>query len=394
MSSELTVDWQRRWQSSVMNTYGTPSLALVYGEGINVFDTEGRRFVDFTGGIAVNTLGHRHPAIIRAVSEQVGRLCHTSNLFMTPGVVELAERLTAHLAQPAKAFFCNSGTEANEAALKISRRTGRPKIVAAEGGFHGRTLGALSVTGQPAKQDPFTPLLPDVQFVPYGDSAALERAVDDRTAAVVLEPILGEGGIVVPPAGYLSQARRITREYGSLLVLDEVQTGVARTGSFFAHEREGIDPDVVTLAKGLAGGLPIGVCLATEGAADLLQPGDHGATFGGNAVSVAAAHAVLDEIDSAGLVDHAAQIGRMLRTSIEHLQHPMVASVRGAGLLIGLELSSATAGKVVQLARDSGYLLNAATPNVVRLAPPLIVTSDDVQRFVSCLPAILDRVVK
>ena len=379
-----------RWQAVMMDNYGTPPLALVSGEGAVVTDADGKTYLDLLAGIAVNLLGHRHPAIVDAVTAQLNTLGHVSNLYATePGIV-LAEQLVAHLGVPARVFFCNSGAEANEAAFKLSRLTGRTKIVAAQNAFHGRTMGSLALTGQPAKREPFEPLPGEVSFVPYGDAAALEGAVTDATAAVFLEPIMGEGGVVVPPAGYLAAAREITRRHGALLVLDEVQTGIGRTGNFYAHQHDGITPDVITLAKGLAGGLPIGACLAVGPAADLMKPGMHGSTFGGNPVCTAAAGAVLRVLREEGLIEHADTLGKTLADGIEALNHPLVDHVRGRGLLRGIVLT-APQGKAVEIAaRDAGFLVNAAAPDVIRLAPPLIITSEQVDGFLSALPGILD----
>ncbi|MCB1294558.1 MAG: acetylornithine transaminase [Gordonia sp.] len=384
----------QRWSASLMNNYGTPPLALVGGKGAVVTDADGREYLDLLGGIAVNALGHAHPAIIEAVTEQLGTLGHVSNLYINPRVVELAERLLDKFGHPGKAFFCNSGTEANEAAFKLARLTGRPEIVAAEMGFHGRTMGALAMTGQPGKRAPFEPMPPGVRFVPYGDADALDAAVTDRTAAVILEPIQGEAGVIVPPADYLAHARRITAERGALLILDEVQTGVARTGAFFAHQNAGIVPDVLTLAKGLGGGLPIGTVLATGPAADLFGPGQHGTTFGGNPVAAAAALAVINTIDDDGLTDHVAAVGKTIAAGIEELGHPMVTGVRGAGLLLGVTLAQPISSAVEMAARDAGYLINAPAPDVLRLAPPLILTEDQGRQFVGALPAILDAATR
>ena len=384
----------QRWSASLMNNYGTPPLALVGGKGAVVTDADGREYLDLLGGIAVNALGHAHPAIIEAVTEQLGTLGHVSNLYINPRVVELAEQLLDKFGHPGKAFFCNSGTEANEAAFKLARLTGRPEIVAAEMGFHGRTMGALAMTGQPAKRAPFEPMPPGVRFVPYGDADALDAAVTDRTAAVILEPIQGEAGVIVPPADYLAHARRITAERGALLILDEVQTGVARTGAFFAHQNAGIVPDVLTLAKGLGGGLPIGAVLATGPAADLFGPGQHGTTFGGNPVAAAAALAVINTIDDDGLTDHVAAVGKTIAAGIEELGHPMVTGVRGAGLLLGVTLAQPISSAVEMAARDAGYLINAPAPDVLRLAPPLILTEDQGRQFVGALPAILDAATR
>jgi len=380
-----------RWQAVMMNNYGTPPLALASGDGAVVTDTDGRSYIDLLGGIAVNILGHRHPGVIEAVTRQLNTLGHTSNLYATEPGVALAEALVGLLGAPAKVFFCNSGTEANEVAFKITRLTGRTKIVAAEGAFHGRTMGSLALTGQPAKQAPFEPLPGYVTHVPYGDADALAAAVDANTAAVFLEPIMGEGGVVVPPAGYLVAAREITAEHGALLALDEVQTGMGRTGTFFAHQRDGITPDIVTMAKGLGGGLPIGACLAVGATADLMTPGLHGSTFGGNPICTAAALAVLQAVADGDLVHHADVLGKTLATGIEELGHPLVDHVRGRGLLIGVVLTDEKAKSVEAAARDAGFLVNAAAANVVRLAPPLVITEAQIDSFVHALPDILDK---
>jgi acetylornithine aminotransferase len=380
-----------RWSDVMMDNYGTPPLALASGDGAVVIDENGKSYLDLLGGIAVNILGHRHPAIIEAVTTQLNTLGHTSNLYATEPGIALAEALLDQLDAPARVFFCNSGTEANEVAFKITRLTGRVKLVAAQGAFHGRTMGSLALTGQPTKRAPFEPLPGDVTHVPYGDIDALEAAVDTDTAAVFLEPIMGEGGVVVPPEGYLVAAREITSRHGALLVLDEVQTGVGRTGAFFAHQHDGISPDIVTLAKGLGGGLPIGACLAIGPTADLLTPGLHGSTFGGNPVCTAAALAVLKVLAAEDLVNRADLLGKTLSHGIESMNHPLVDHVRGRGLLRGVVLT-APQGKAVEIAaRDAGFLVNAAAPDVVRLAPPLIITEVQIDDFLTALPAILDE---
>ncbi|MFD6355429.1 acetylornithine transaminase [Nocardia tengchongensis] len=386
-----TADIQQRWQTALMNNYGTPKVALVRGAGAVVYDADGKRYLDFLGGIAVNSLGHAHPAILEAVTQQLGTLGHVSNLYASEPVIELAERLLAHFGDGhGKAFFCNSGTEANEAAFKMARLTGRTKIVACEEAFHGRTMGALALTGQPSKRQPFEPMPAGVVHVPYGDAVALAAAVDKDTAAVFIEPIMGESGVVVPPADYLAKARAITKEQGALLILDEVQTGIGRTGAFYAHQAAGIVPDVITLAKGLGGGMPIGAVLAQGPAADLLQPGMHGTTFGGNPVCAAAALAVLRTIDEEGLLAHVETVGKILVDGIENLGHPLVDHVRGAGLLIGIQLTAPVSAEVDIAAREAGYLLNPAKPDVIRLAPPLVLTETQAQNFLSDLPGILD----
>ena len=379
-----------RWTAVMMDNYGTPPVALASGDGAVVTDVDGKTYLDLLGGIAVNVLGHRHPAIIEAVTAQLNTLGHVSNLYATEPGVALAEGLVSHLGAPARAFFCNSGAEANEVAFKISRLTGRTKVVAALNSFHGRTMGALALTGQASKRAPFEPLPGIVSHVPFGDVEALAAAVGDDTAAVFLEPIMGEGGVVVPPDGYLAAAREITTRHGALLVIDEVQTGVGRTGTFFAHHHDGITPDVVTLAKGLGGGLPIGACLAIGPTAELMTPGMHGSTFGGNPICAAAACAVLRVLDDDDLCGHADAVGSVLAHGIESLQHPLVDYVRGRGLLRGVVLTAPHAKAVETAAREAGFLVNAAAPDVIRLAPPLIISQVQVMSFLAALPGILD----
>ncbi|MBC2638411.1 MULTISPECIES: acetylornithine transaminase [unclassified Rhodococcus (in: high G+C Gram-positive bacteria)] len=386
-----TPELQQRWSGALMNTYGVPRVALTRGQGAVLTDADGKEYVDFLAGIAVNILGHAHPAIIEAVTAQLSTLGHVSNLYASEPAIELAEKLLSHLGAPGRVFFCNSGTEANEAAFKLARATGRSKIIAAENSFHGRTMGALALTGQAAKRLPFEPMPPGVEHVPYGDLDALDRAVDADTAAVFLEPMMGEGGVVVPPEGYLVGARQITADRGALLVLDEVQTGIGRTGWFYAHHAVGIVPDVMTLAKGLGGGMPIGACIATGAAADLFGPGKHGTTFGGNPVCASAALAVLRTIAEDDLISRADTLGKSLSAGIEGLGHPLVDHVRGAGLLLGIVLTEDVAPAVENSAREAGYLVNAAQPGVVRLAPPLVLTDEQADTFVAALPAILDN---
>ncbi|HZG04420.1 MAG TPA: acetylornithine transaminase [Streptomyces sp.] len=385
-------DLTRRWREALMDNYGTPRIPLTHGEGARLWDAEGREYLDFVGGIAVNALGTGHPAVVRAVSDQIATLGHVSNLFVAEPPVALAERLLQLFGRPGRVYFSNSGAEAVEAAVKIGRRTGRTHMVATEGGFHGRTMGALALTGQPAKRDPFLPLPGEVTHVPYGDADALRRAVTEETALVVLEPIQGENGVVVPPEGYLAEAREITAATGTLLVFDEVQTGIGRTGHWFACQAQGVLPDVVTLAKGLGGGLPIGATVAFGEAARLLTPGQHGSTFGGNPVACAAALAVLDTIAAEGLLDHVKRVGSRLRDAVRALGHPLVDQVRGAGLLLGIVLTEPVAPQVQQAAQEAGFLVNAAVPDVVRLAPPLIISEDEVDALVRSLPAVLDAV--
>ena len=384
------ISYEERWQHSLMNNYGTPPITLVRGSGAEVWDADGRRYLDLLGGIAVNALGHAHPAVVEAVTRQITTLGHVSNLYITEPPLALAERLLELLDQPGRVVFGNSGAEANEAAFKMARLTGRPNILAAENAFHGRTMGALALTGQPPKRIPFEPMTPGVSHVPYGDVAALDAAVDEHTAAVFLEPIMGEAGAVTPPAGYLTAAREITASRGALLVLDEVQTGIGRTGAWFAHQTAGVVPDVITLAKGLGGGLPIGACIGIGAAAELLQPGHHGTTFGGNPVCCAAALAVLDTIASDGLLEHVNLVGKTITTGVEALGHPLVRGVDGAGLLVGILLNEPVSAAVATAARDAGFLVNNAVPDRVRLAPPLVLTEAQAGEFLTALPAILD----
>ena len=390
--SDKTAELLHRWDESVMPNYGTPPLALVSGAGCRVTDADGVQYLDLLSGIAVNALGHCHPEWVAAISAQAAQLGHVSNLYATEPTVSLAERLL-DLAQcgPGRVFFANSGAEGLEAAFKISRRTGRQRIVAAVDGFHGRTMGALALTGQAAKRDPFAPLPPDVVHVPFGDVTALTAAVDDTVAAVVLEPIQGEAGVVVAPAGYLAAARQACDRHGALLVIDEVQTGIGRCGSWFAFQQAepAVRPDVITLAKGLAGGLPMGACLAFGAAADLLGPGLHGSTFGGNPVAAAAALAVLDAIERDDLLANARDRGVQVRNGVTALRLPLIAEVRGSGLLLGVVLTQPVAKAVEEYLRQAGVLVNAAQPDVIRLAPPLILSEADADEFLALLPAAL-----
>ena len=371
--------WQGRWQGALMDNYGTPPLMLVRGRGARVWDADGNEYIDLLAGIAVNALGHADARLVEAVSGQLSTLGHTSNLAATEPPIALAERLVSLFGDPeARVFICNSGAEANEAAFKLARLTGRTHMVVARNSFHGRTMGSLALTAQPAKQDPFRPLPGDVTVVPYGDVDALADAVGPQTAAIVLEPIQGEGGVIVPPAGYLVAARRIADEAGALLVLDEVQTGIGRTGTWFAHQHDDVRPDVMTLAKGLGGGLPIGACLATGPAARLFRPGSHGSTFGGNPVSCAAALAVLDAIVEDGLLDRAVAVSGLLATGLVERSHGVVTHVRGRGLLMAAVLAGPPAAEVERAARSAGLLVNAVAPEAIRLAPPLTVTDQDI----------------
>jgi acetylornithine aminotransferase len=384
-------DGQAKWQSSLMDNYGTPALTLVRGEGAYVWDADGNRYLDLVGGIAVNALGHAHPAVVSAVTEQIQTLGHTSNLYINQVTVELAEELLDVAGVSGKVVFSNSGAEAVEAALKLSRLTGRTKLVACDGAFHGRTMGALTLTGQPAKREPFAPLLPDVEHVPFGSIDALTAAVDDQTAAVIIEPVLGEGGVHPAPAGYLQEARKLTSDHGALLILDEVQTGLGRLGTWFAYQQAGITPDVITVAKGLGGGLPLGACIGVGAAGDLLKPGHHGTTFGGNPVCCAAGLAVLRTIAADGLAEHAAALGKEIAAGVEALGHPLVNEVRGSGLLLGIGLTKPVSAAAAKAAQNAGYLVNNVQADTIRLAPPLILDSEQVHGFLDALPGVLDQ---
>lgn len=372
----------KRWNNSLQNNYGAPAIALVKGKGIVVSDADGNQYLDFLGGIATNILGHAHPAIVKAVTKQVATLSHVSNFYIHPNAVELAEKLAAMTGdKSARVFFCQSGAEANEAALKLSRRTGKVRIVAAQGAFHGRTMGALSMTGQPSKREPFLPLVKGVKHVPYGDIEAMRKAVTKKTAMVIIEPIMGEAGVIVPPADYLVQLRALCDAKGALLVIDAVQTGMGRTGDWFGYEYSGITPDVITLAKGLGGGLPLGAMIALGKAAELFQPGDHGSTFGGNPVTTAAGLAAIKFIESQKILKKVEAQGNYLIQELALI--PGVTEVRGAGLLLGIELETLKATDIATAMREAGVLVNAANATTIRIAPALIVTDAQIKKFVA-----------
>jgi acetylornithine/N-succinyldiaminopimelate aminotransferase len=385
---------QARWDQAFMPNYGTPPVVLARGEGTAVWDVDGRRYLDFVGGIAVTSLGHAHPALVEAVSRQVATLAHTSNLFMHEPEVLLAERLLGLLGAPARVFFANTGTEANEAALKLAllygKAHGKTYFVAAEMGFHGRTLGALSLTGKPSIRDKFGPFPLDVRFVPYGDADALKNAVTGGCAAVFLEPTQGEAGVVPPPDGYFAAAREICTANGALLVSDEIQSAIGRTGHWFACHADGVLPDILTLAKGLGGGMPIGAAIGIGAAGSIFAKGDHGSTFGGNPVSCAAALAVLDTIEKEGLLEHVRAMAPRLRAGIEAIRHPLLKGVRGRGLWLAVVLAADKAPQVQAAAQEAGFLVNALQPDAVRLAPPLVVTEDEIDAFLAAFPSILE----
>lgn len=387
--------WLGRYQHAMMNNFGRPKRVFVRGEGARLWDADGKVYNDMFSGIAVGGLGHAHPAITRAVTEQLGTLGHISNLFASEPQIALAERLAAlatggDAGKLARVYFANSGTEANEAAFKLTRLTGRTKVVAMEGSFHGRTMGALALTSTAKYREPFEPLPGEVLFVPYGDTDALAAAVDDQTAAVILETIQGESGVVVPPEGFLTSAREITRAHGALLWVDEVQTGIGRCGEWLTSVADGADPDLITLAKGLGNGMPIGACIALGPAAELFTPGSHGSTFAGNPVAAAAGLAVLDVIASEGLLDRAVELGQYLRDAVLGLGHPTVTGVRGRGLLLGITLGAEVAPQVAEAMLEAGWIINAPRPGVLRLAPPLVIETGMIDEFVVALGAALD----
>ena len=388
-----------QWQSVMMNNYGTPQLALSHGKGARVWDVDGNEYLDLLGGIATSSLGHAHPAVAQAVAEQVTQLIHTSNLYAHQPGLKLARTLVDLLGVQARVFFCQDGATANEAAFKLARRHGwtsdpdggRLEIVAATGSFHGRTMGALSITGSPGKRDKFVPLVGPVKFIPYGDAEALQAAVTDQTAAVFLETVQGEGGVIPAPEGYLAAARAACDANGATLVVDEVQSGIGRTGAWFSSIDAGVVPDVITLAKGLAGGMPLGAVLAIGPAGELFAPGDHGSTFGGNPVSCAAALAVINTIQSEDLLTNVKNIGEHWVSSFNSIDHPGLAGVRGKGLWLALELAQTNSAAVQTSAREHGFLVNAVTPDAIRLAPPLNLTRSEADEFTQALPSILTR---
>ena len=376
------------WDEVMMTNYGPPSRTFVSAKGCVLKDDEGKSYLDFLAGIATNVLGHAHPSVVKAVTKQISTMAHVSNFFSHPQGILLATRLQKMTGDSsARVFFCNSGAEANEAALKISRRTGRSRIVAAQGSFHGRTMGALSMTGQPSKREPFAPLLKGVAHVPYGDLSAMSRAVSKKTAMVIVEPIMGEAGVITPDDGYLAGLRAICDRVGALLVFDCVQTGIGRTGQWFGFEHEKVQPDVITLAKSLGGGLPIGATIALGRAAQLLQPGDHGTTFGGNQVACAAANAVLDVIESKKLMQSTNVFEKKIKKSLSNT--PGISEVRGRGLLIGIELTTPIAKKISAAMLDLGVIVNAANDQTIRIAPPLIVTTTQIDKFLITLKKVL-----
>ena len=379
---------EAKWEAVFQKNYGTPKLNIVSGKGCYVTSDSKKRYLDFIGGIATNVLGQAHPAITKAVRKQIGLVGHVSNLYANPTSLALAEKLiqmTGH--SDARVFFCNSGAEANEAALKLSRKTGRRKVVSTIGGFHGRTMGALSLTGQPEKRDLFAPIIEKIKYVPFGDVAAMSKAVNQKTAMVIVEPIQGENGVITPPAGYLKALREICDANGALLVIDAVQTGMGRTGFWFGYEHEEITPDVITLAKGLGGGLPLGAMIAIGPAAHLLKPGEHGSTFGGNPVSCAAGLAAIQEIEKKSLNEKALELGEFLKSELLKIEG--VTEVRGRGLLLGIVLEKDWAKEIANFLMAKGVLVNAPNANTIRIAPPLIVTKVECAKFVKIFAEVI-----
>ena len=381
----------KRWQRAIQDNYGTPTIELVAGKGSMVKDSNGNTYLDFLAGIATNVLGHAHPAILKAVTKQIATLGHVSNFYAHPNVLELAETLQKMTGdKSARVFFCNSGAEANEAALKLSRKTGKYKVVATQESFHGRTMGALSLTGQPSKRNPFKPLIKGIKHVPFGDSAAMKRAITKKTAMVIVEPMMGEAGVIVPPSDYLKNLRQYCDKNGALLVFDCVQTGMGRTGDWFGYEYSGIKPDVITLAKGLGGGLPLGAMIALGSATTLFAAGDHGSTFGGNPVATAAGLAVIKSIEKEKLLSHVDEVGAFLLAELALI--PGVTEVRGAGLLIGLTLDQPVAKQLTKKCQELCLLINAPSESIIRIAPALNVSMKQAQKFVKIFQEALQEV--
>ena len=379
---------EQRWESVFQRSYGSPKLNIIKGKGAYLIDENGKRYLDFIGGIATNVLGHTHPVFVKAIKEQSNQVAHVSNLYANPTSLNLAEKLIQLTDAPdARVFFCNSGTEANEAAIKLSRKTGRTRIVSTIGAFHGRTIGALSITGQTEKRKPFLPLLDKVKYVPFGDIEAMRKTITKKTAMVIVEPIQGENGVIVPPAGYLKAIRQICDSTGALFVIDAIQTGMGRTGFWFGYEHEEITPDVITLAKGLGGGLPLGAMIAIGSAAELFKPGEHGSTFGGNPISCAAGLAAINEIEKRSLNEKALELGEFLKNELLNIEG--VSEVRGRGLLLGIGLEKPWAKEIANYLLAKGVLVNSPNENTIRIAPPLIITKKEASKFVKVFSEVM-----
>lgn len=379
---------EAKWEAVFQKSYGTPKLNIVKGDGAYLTADNGKKYLDFIGGIATNVLGHSHPAIVKAVKAQVSKVAHVSNLYANPASLAFAEKLIEMTGQDdVKVFLCNSGAEANEAALKLSRKTGRSRIVSTIDGFHGRTMGALSLTGQSGKRDLFAPILKKIKYVPYGDIDAMTRAVNKRTAMVIVEPIQGEAGVIVPPSGYLQKLREICDANGALLVIDAIQTGMGRTGFWFGYEHEEIIPDVITIAKGFGGGLPLGAMIAIGPAAHLFAPGEHGSTFGGNPISCAAGLAAINEVEKKSLNERALLLGEYLKEELLKIEG--VSEVRGRGLLIGIGLEKNWAKEIANYLLALGVLVNAPNEKTIRIAPPLIITKRECEKFIKIFKEVM-----
>jgi acetylornithine/N-succinyldiaminopimelate aminotransferase len=381
-----TDNWRERFGDAMMGTFAPPLAMLERGEGAHVWDVDGNRYLDFLAGIAVNALGHAHPVLVDAVSRQVATLAHVSNYFASPPQLELAERLKriTGAGDAGRVFFANSGAEAIEGAIKLARLNRgdgrRTRILSLINSFHGRTMGSLSLTGKPALREDFEPLLPGIEHIDTTISA-LEAAMDDTVAAIFIEPIKGEAGVLDLPEGFLQRARELATENGALLILDEIQTGVGRTGTWFAFQQTGVLPDALTLAKGIAGGVPIGALITFGAASDLFQPGQHGSTFGGNPLATAAGNAVLGEIERAGLIENASTIGAKLQAIVKAIDSPLITEVRGQGALLGLGLSQPVAGTLSAAAFANGLIINAPNDSSIRIAPPLIIGDTELEEF-------------
>jgi acetylornithine aminotransferase len=384
-------DFAHLWTKNLMFNYATPSITLVSGKGSIVVDADGKKYIDMLGGIATNVLGHAHPSVVSAVSRQIKTLAHVSNFYAHPNVIELAQTLIRFTGnKDSRVFFAQSGAEVNEAAIKLSRKTGRTRIVATTGSFHGRTMGSLSLTGQSSKRTPFLPLLRSVKHVPFGDIKKAKRAINSKTAMVIVEPIMGEAGVIVPPADYLKELRKICTAHGALLVIDAVQTGIGRTGQWFGYEYSGIQPDVITVAKGLGAGLPLAAMIAVGKSSQLFEPGDHGSTFGGNPVTTAASVAAIKWIEKNKILAKCKTDYKFIYSSLCAV--PGVREIRGDGLLIGIALEKENAIQIAQQLQAKGVLVNAANPNTIRIAPALTISRKEITRFIEIFKEVMSDV--
>jgi len=384
-------DYKQLWSENLMSNYSVPSITLVKAKGCVVQDADGVKYLDMLGGIATSILGHAHPAVVTAVNRQIKTLSHVSNFYSHPNAIELAQILVRFTGKKdSRVFFAQSGAEANEAAIKLSRKTGRSRIVAMDGSFHGRTMGSLSLTGQSAKKVAFTPLLKNIKHIPFGDIKKARRVINSRTAMVIIEPIMGEAGVIVPPENYLKEIREVCTAHGVLLAIDAVQTGIGRTGQWFGYEYSGITPDVITVAKGLGAGLPLAAMIAVGKSSQLFVPGDHGSTFGGNPVTTAASIAAIKWIEKNKILSKCRSDFKYISAALRST--PGVAEVRGAGLLIGIELSNQNSSEIAQLLQNSGVLVNAANPNTIRIAPALNISKKEIDLFVKKFKEVMSNV--